>query len=101
MAKAQRHKLLQDMRQSSIRMLGEPSASDELLALLTPIEDFIMAEIKATKSANRKVRERAERRILEIGSFLLPLMNQLLPVHLRTMGMLEELRPRIREAIGQ
>ncbi len=101
MTKAQRHKLLQTMRQDSIRMLGEPSASDELLALLEPIEDFISAEIKATKSRNPKVRARAERRVLEIGSFFMPLMDCLYPIHLRAKSKLEELRPLVQEAIGQ
>ena len=89
--KAQRHKLLQKMQQDSIRMLGESSASDELLALLEPIEDFIMAEIKATKSSNRKARERAERRILEIGEFGMELMNRLCPVYLKTMWKIEHM----------
>ena len=89
MTKAQRHKLLQTMRQDSIRMLGEPSASDELLALLSPIEDFIMAEISATKSRNPKVRARAERRILEIGEFGMDLMNRLSSTYLKTMWKIE------------
>ncbi len=89
MTKAQKHKLLEDMRQQSIRMLGEPSASDELLALLEPIEDFIGAEIKATKSRNPKVRARAERRMLEIGELFIGMMESLSPIYLRTMWKIE------------
>ena len=91
MTKVQRHKLLRKMRQDSIRMLGEPSASDELLALLAPIEDFIMAEISVTKSRNPKVRARAERRILEIGEFGMELMNRLCPTYLKTMWQIEHM----------
>ena len=70
-------------------MFGEPSASDELLALLEPIEDFISAEIKATKSPNPKVRARAEKRILEIAEFGTELMNRLTPLYLKTMWHIE------------
>ena len=89
MTKVQRHELLQKMRQDSIRMLGEPSASDELLALLAPIEEFINAEVKAAQSRNSKVRARAERRILEIGEFGMELMNRLCPTYLKTMWKIE------------
>lgn len=77
------------MRADSIRMLGEPSAFDELLPLLEPIEEFISAEIKATKSRNLKVRARAERRILEIAEFGMELMNRLTPLYLKTMWQIE------------
>jgi hypothetical protein len=89
MTKAQRHKLLQDMRQDSIRMLGEPSASDELLGLLEPINDFIDVELKGIKSRSPKTRARAERRMMEIGGFLFPLMESLCPLYLRTMWKIE------------
>ena len=70
-------------------MFGEPSATDDLLALLQPIEDFIIAEIKSTKSRNPKVRARAERRILEIGEFGMELMHRLCPTYLKTMWQIE------------
>ena len=89
MTKAQRHKLLQNMRQDSIRMLGEPSVFDELLPLLEPIQEFINAEVKAAQSRNSKVRARAERRILEIGEFGIELMNRLCPTYLKTMWKIE------------
>ena len=89
MTKAQRHRLLQKMRQDIIRMLGEPSAFDELLPLLEPIEEFINAEVKAAQSRNPKVRARAERRILEIGEFGMELMNRLCPTYLKTMWQIE------------
>lgn len=81
--------------------MREESAFNDLASLLKPIEEFIMAEIKATKSRNSKVRARAERRILEIGEFGMELMNRLIPTHLSSMSKLAALRPLIREAIGQ
>lgn len=70
-------------------MLGEPSALDEILPLFNEISDFVEKEIKGTKSRNPKVRERAEQRVLEVGGFMMALMERLYPVHLRTLWKIE------------
>jgi len=89
MTKAQRHELLQKMKQDSIRFMGEPSALDEILPLFNQITDFIEVETKALKSRSPKVRERAERRILEVGGFFMQLMERLHPVYLSLLWKIE------------
>jgi hypothetical protein len=91
MTKAQRHKLLRTMRQESIRFIGEPTPVDEILPLVDQIMEIVNTEMKGLKARNPKVRERAEKRVMEIGSFFISVMECLHPTYLRTLWKIEHM----------
>jgi hypothetical protein len=79
------------MREDSIRFMGEPTPVDDILPLVDQIMEIVNTEMKGLKARSPKGRERAQKRVMEIGSFFMALMESLHPTYLRTLWKIEHM----------